>query len=130
MLTSTNITEEEKEVYESVCGKFDDFFKVRRNVIFERARFNRQNQLEGEPAEKYIMELYHLTENCEYGVLTNEMIRDRLVVGIRDEVLSERLQLDPDLTLEKTKKMVRQCEAVHEQQLVLKEEPTTILDEM
>ena len=48
VLTSTNITEEEKKVYETVCGKFDDFFKVRRNVIFERARFNRRNQLEGE----------------------------------------------------------------------------------
>ena len=76
------------------------------------------------------MELYHLTENCEYGVLTNEMIRDRLVVGIRDEALSERLQLDPDLTLEKTKKMVPQREVVHEQQLVFKDEPTTTLDEM
>ena len=78
VLASTNITEEEKKVYETVCGKFDDFFKVRRNVIFERARFNRRNQLEGEPAEKYMMELYHLTENCENGVLTNEMIRTAL----------------------------------------------------
>ena len=43
VLASTNITEEAKKVYETVCGKFDDFFKVLRNVIFERARFNRRN---------------------------------------------------------------------------------------
>ena len=54
------------------------------------------------------------------------MIRDRLVVGFRDEALSQRLQLDADLTLEKTKKMIRQREAVQEQQLVLKEEPKTL----
>ena len=76
------------------------FFKVRRNVIFERARFNRRCQREGEPIDTYIMELYKLTENCDYGALTAEMIRDRIVVGIRDETLSKRLQLDPDLTLE------------------------------
>ena len=48
------------------------------------------------------------------------MIRDRIVVGIRDSALSERLQLDPDLTLEKAKTLVRQREAVHEQQAILR----------
>ena len=46
------------------------------------------------------------------------MIRDRLVVGIRDTSLSGRLQIDPELTLEKAKKTVRQKEAVTEQQLL------------
>ena len=40
-------------------------------------------------------------------------------VGIRDSSLSERLQLDPNLTLEKAKKSIRQREAVHEQQGIL-----------
>ena len=42
------------------------------------------------------------------------MLRDRQVVGIADAGLSERLQLNPDLTLEKAKKIVRQKEAVAE----------------
>ena len=120
VLSSTNATEDERKVYATVIDKFDAFFKVRRNVIFERARFNRRNQLDGETAEQYIMELYRLAESCDYGDLKDEMIRDRLVVGIRDAVLSQQLQLDPDLTLEKAKKMVRQQEAVHDQQQVLK----------
>uniref|UniRef100_A0A1X7SPN9 Uncharacterized protein n=1 Tax=Amphimedon queenslandica TaxID=400682 RepID=A0A1X7SPN9_AMPQE len=45
----------------------------------------------------------------------DEMIRDRLIVGIRDQRLSERLQLDATLDLEKAKKMVRQQEAVKDQ---------------
>ena len=48
------------------------------------------------------------------------MIRDRLVVGIRDNALSKRLQLNPKLTLETAKKAIRQHEAVHEQQRELK----------
>lgn len=41
VLDSTNPSPAEKGSYESVIDKFDGFFKVRRNVIFERARFNR-----------------------------------------------------------------------------------------
>ena len=120
VLTSTNVTPEERRVYDTVLEKLDGFFKVRRNVIFERARFNRRNQLEGETAEQYIMELYRLAESCNYGDLKDEMIRDRLVVGIRDAALSQQLQLDPELTLEKAKKKIRQREAVGEQQKELK----------
>ena len=48
------------------------------------------------------------------------MIRDRLVVGIRDVALSERLQTDENLTLDKAKKLIRQRDAVREQQTILK----------
>ena len=51
--------------------------------------------------------------------MKEELIRDRLVVGIGDVVLSECLQLDADLILEKVKKAVSKKEAVHEQQLVV-----------
>ena len=120
ILLSTNATEEDRRSYAAVLDKFDAFFRVRRNVIFERARFNRRNQQPGETAEQYIMTLYSLAANCEYGALEEEMIRDRLVVGIRDTSLSERLQIDADLTLEKAKKAIRQREAVQEHQQVLK----------
>ena len=116
VLSSTNATDEDRQNHSAIIAKFDAFFRVRKNVIFERARFNRRKQLEGETAEQYIMELYRLAENCDYGEMTSEMIRDRLVVGIRDIALSERLQLDSDLTLDKAKRAVRQREAVQEQQ--------------
>ena len=72
------------------------------------------------------MALYDLPANCEYGNLQSEMIRDRLVVGIRDSALSERLQMDTDLTLKKAKKTIQQSEAVHEQQFELKGANTSV----
>ena len=84
-----------------MIAKFEEFFRIRRNAIYERARFNRRNQLEGESSEQYITALYELVETCEYGGLQQEMLRDRIVVGIRDQALSERLQCDAELTLEK-----------------------------
>ena len=41
-------------------------------------------------------------------------------MGIRDEKLSQKLQLDPDLTLEKAKNMVQQNEAVRQQQAIMR----------
>ncbi|KAJ8375234.1 hypothetical protein SKAU_G00058140 [Synaphobranchus kaupii] len=53
---------------------------------------------------------------CNYGVLHEELIRDRLVVGLSDLRLSERMQLDKDLTLAKAIEMARQTETVRQQQ--------------
>ena len=69
VLTSTNISAEDREKYDKVIEHFESHFKVRRNVIFERARFNRRCQKEGETAEQYITELYSVIEFCEYGDL-------------------------------------------------------------
>ena len=57
------------------------------------------------------------------------MIRDRLVVGIRDTGLSQQLQLSAELTLEKAKTKVHQREAVGEQQKEL-QSPETSLGEV
>jgi phytoene/squalene synthetase len=78
VLASTSITVEDSKKYSKVLKKFDEHFDVRKNVIFERARFNKQNQLDGETAEEYI---HCALESCDYGVLKDGMLRDRLVVG-------------------------------------------------
>ena len=44
------------------------------------------------------------------------MLRDRIVVGMKDVALSERLQMDSKLTLEKVKRELRQKEAVQQHQ--------------
>jgi len=52
ILCSTNISSAYRAKYNSVMGKFDEYFKVRKNVIFEWARFNRRNQLPDESVEE------------------------------------------------------------------------------
>ena len=70
--------------YSVVEGKFESHFVPRRNVIFERAKFNQRRQEDGETVDAFITDLYRLAEYCDYKVLQGEMIRDRIVVGIRD----------------------------------------------
>ena len=74
MIVSTNITEDKRKSFNNVVAKFDKHFKIRQNLIFERAKFNKRVQLEGESAEQYITALYHLAETCNYGEMKSEMI--------------------------------------------------------
>ena len=48
------------------------------------------------------------------------MIRYRIIVGLWDSNLSETLQTDPELTLDKAIMMARWTEAVSEQQAVVR----------
>ncbi|UYV63822.1 K02A2.6-like [Cordylochernes scorpioides] len=99
-----------------------DYFIGKRNVIYERAKFNRRSQGETEPVEEFITNLYVLAENCSYGILKEEMIRDRLVVGVKNFNLSEKLQLESELTLEKAIQIVRQSESVKNQQKEIRQD--------
>ena len=134
VLSSTNISEEDKTNYSKVLENLNDFFKVRKNVILEQAKFNRCYQLPGESAEQYITTLYCLVENCQYSALAQQMIHDRLVVGISDKALSEQLCTHADLTLKKAKTRIRQHEAIHEQRDMLQQsgstKHTTTLDQV
>ena len=53
-------------------------------------------------------------------MLQDELIRDRIVVGIRDSHQSEKLQMDPNLTLEKAIAQSRQVESVKKQQALIR----------
>ena len=58
-LVFTNISEGDRKTYSTVIAKFDAFFKVRKNIIFKRARFNGRSQREGKSAEHFITSLYN-----------------------------------------------------------------------
>ncbi|UYV60823.1 K02A2.6-like [Cordylochernes scorpioides] len=117
-----NLSEAQINDYKVVVYKFQDYFIGKRNVIYERAKFNRRSQGETEPVEEFITNLYVLAENCSYGILKEEMIRDRLVVGVKNFNLSEKLQLESELTLEKAIQIVRQSESVKNQQKEIRQD--------
>ena len=58
ILLSTGILSEDKKKINSILAKFDTFFQVRRNVIFECTHFNRHSQGQNESIEQFITSLY------------------------------------------------------------------------
>ena len=117
--------------YEQLKQTLDAYFGVRRNLIIERAKFNRRTQQPGESVDVFIQELYRLAEHCDYGVLREQLIRDRIVVVVIDDALSDRLQAQADLTLDQSVQLSRQAEARKLQRNVVrggdtKFNPTTV----
>ena len=47
----------------------------------------------------FLAELRHLSEDSEFGITLDEMLRDRLVCGVRDIRIQRRLLTEPKLTL-------------------------------
>lgn len=101
--------------FEEVRKAFDDYFEPKKNIIFERAKFNVRVQAAGEPVDEFITSLHTLAEKCEYATLKDQLIRDRIVIGVRDTKVSEQMQLLSDLTLVKAIQMARQAESVAKQ---------------
>ena len=99
--------------------KFENYFIVKKNIIFERAKFNSRSQRVGESADSFITDLYGLARYCNFGVLKEELIHYRIVMGLQNHELSEKLQLHLNLTLEKTTTLARQREMAKQQQNIL-----------
>ena len=116
---SFGLSDDKKKKYTTVKAKFKSHFVKRRKFIYERAIFNKRKQEEGETMDSFITSLYSLSEHFGYGVL-REMIRDKIVVGIRDAALSLKLQLMEKLTLDQALTKVREAEAIKSQQPLLR----------
>ena len=128
ILRSFSLSDEQPKSYETVLAKFHGYFVKKRNVIFERAKFNQRRQQEGESVDDFITSLHSLSEYCNYGQLRDKMIRDRIVIGLRDSALSEKLQLESELTLEKAITLARNRESIRKQQPVVRADTSSNID--
>ena len=81
------------------------------NVIYERYRYNNRLQESDESIDAYTTALRTLAETCEFGSLKEDLIRDRLVCGIRDNSLRKKLLQEPKLTPDKCLDNCRAAEA-------------------
>lgn len=65
IMTSFTFTEEaDADKNNAVKAKFDNHFIAKRNVIYERDKFNQRMQGQDEPVENFITDLYSLAEFC------------------------------------------------------------------
>ena len=116
IFNSFKLSETDAGKFNTVLDKYDNYFTIKKNVIFERAQFNLRKQKPGETALSFITAIHKLAEICEYDALWEDLIRDRLIVDISDTKLSEKLQMMADLMLEKAITILRQVEQEYQQQ--------------
>ena len=69
-------------------------------VIAERFKFYKRDQKEGETVQQYIAELKKLSESCKFAQFLTEALRDRLVCGLSNIMIQQKLLSEETLTYE------------------------------
>ena len=100
----------------NVLAALKEHFTPKKNVTYERYVFNTTLQNE-DTFDVYLNKLRSLAATCEFGNLKDSLIRDRLVVGVRNNATREKLlEMDnPDL-----ESCVKMCRAIERTQQQLK----------
>ena len=106
--------ETEKDKIEPLVAKFEEYCIPKKNVTHERHMFNLRKQKPDESVEQFVTELKRLAKNCEYGELTDSIIKDRIVEGINNDSTRARLLREKNLSLERCIEVCKAAEVADE----------------
>ena len=102
-----SLTAEQQATVKGCLDGLEAHFKPQRNVVYERYVFNSCVQSVEESVDVYVNRLRKLASSCEFGALTNELIRDRLVIGVKDRDL-KGLSLQKAIEICKSNEITKQ----------------------
>jgi len=113
---------EDETNIEHVLAKFDAYCEPRTQVIYERYRFNNRKQEPGENIAACLTELRTNARICQLEEITSEeILLDRIVLGIRDDKMRERLLRHNDLTLQKAVDLIKPAEQTEHQEKLMEQ---------
>ncbi|KAJ8378650.1 hypothetical protein AAFF_G00237740 [Aldrovandia affinis] len=92
-----------------ILDELEKYFKPAKNTIYERYVFGSCKQ-EGESIDNFVTRLRERAATCDYGQLKDEMIRDKIVLGVANESIRRRLLREKGLTLITAIEMCRAAE--------------------
>ena len=76
--------------YEVIVNKVKEHVNPKPSATVQRFLFNIRVQGPGESVADFVAELRRLSPNCEFGATLSELLRDRLVCGVREERVQRR----------------------------------------
>ena len=85
------------------------------NEVYERYIFHRRMQEPSESFDTFLGDLRRLVKTCGYGTVEESTIRDRIVLGIRDDATRKKLLQTKPLDLAKAIDICRSSEATTRQ---------------
>ena len=105
----------DKDDIDIVIKKLEEYCIGQKNEIFERYNFNVRVQQEGESVDAYFTALRTLAKTCNFGSLEDVLLRDRIVIGIRNNATRKKLLNMPKLTLKECIDICRTHESTAQQ---------------
>ena len=108
------------KTYKELVEALSRHFKPTPSVIVEHFKFHSRVRKAGESVATFVSELRSLSEYCNFGDSLEDMIRDRLVCGINDNGMQQRLLAEPDLTYAKAVELSLSAESAAQNMCELK----------
>ena len=105
----------DRKKLDPIIAAFEQFCVGAVNVTYERYVFNRRVQESGERFDVFLGDVRRLARSCDFTAVEESMIRDRIVVGIRDDSTRRKLLQIRDLTLLKAIDICKASEAAGKQ---------------
>ena len=96
------VTPESDRTVSDIIAKFESFAIGEVNETYERFIFNNRAQRDGESFERFYSEIRRLVKSCNHcDKCLDSILRDRIVLGVRDKDTQRDLLKIRDLTLAK-----------------------------
>ena len=108
-------TEADRNDPDKLIEAFENHCIGELNEVYERYIFHRRQQEPGESFDVFVGDLRRLAKTCEYGAVEESAIRDRIVLGIRDDATRKKLLQTRKLDLTKAIDICRSSEATTRQ---------------
>ncbi|KAG8173419.1 hypothetical protein JTE90_002013 [Oedothorax gibbosus] len=93
-----------------VLDKFDDHYRPYKNTTLSTFVFNNIVQKQGQNFDAFVTELKLQADQCDFGSAYERNVKDRIIQGMRDDVLRERLLREPQLTLARAMEIGKSAE--------------------
>lgn len=110
LFNTFDLSEGDQNDYDKVVNAFERHIAPKRNVVVERFIFNKRVQELNESFDNFYTDLKKLVKSCEFGDQADSVVRDRIVLGIADTGLQERLLREGNLSLTKAAEICRAAE--------------------
>lgn len=110
-----DVSEDDKEDPDKIIAAFQKYVEPQRNEMYERFLFINRKRHRGEKLEHYVSDLKRIAKNCNYGALTDSLIRDNIIYHMSDRGLQQSALKSQNLELESLIKMIKMHEIVRSQ---------------
>ncbi|MEE4247260.1 MAG: RNase H-like domain-containing protein, partial [Kangiellaceae bacterium] len=97
--------------FEEICEKLQVHLSPTPPEILQRFHFYRRSRQQSESVAEFLADLRRLAATCNFGDHLDEMLRDRLVLGINEDRTQRLLLSESKLTLQKALKVAQSVEA-------------------
>ena len=96
-----------------VLDEFSDYFEPIKCEVFDRFRFHKRHQQQGESFDTWLVDLMSLVKSCNYGTDAGikSVLRDQIVLGVVGDIVREKLLYDHMLTFASACAIVPACES-------------------